>query len=1170
MAVLSTVKSGLGKALTKVADKGGNLIAKASGLTSAQLEKIEKNREKYLSEKPEFDEEGIKRLLGTYSIEAYEAYLPLISSLYHPMALNRDNDEMAVNNRIRYFEITKWVSDPTEDNVDKLTNMYQVLSEEDCNIALIYHRKRKGCKVYFAVVNNQEKDTPSIANAMEDRLTASVSGNFPGVEIKNRTVSGDGVGIIPELDRINKTTIAAVSNISSEKSEKQGSGQKFAVQSMEKLLDGIAPKNESEEYTIILLATPVTEKLERKNKLSELYSKLSPYAQWQTGFTYTETTAEGSSATMGANLGGSAGKQVGQTNTTGTNSSKALGENESNSETNSTGTAESDTNTFSDSNSHSDGESYSEGQSSGDSNTENKNSGWNAILYNQSNSEGTTHSENTTYTEGTNTVDTQSHTDSQGHTQTQSQNHSNTFQKGKQITDTIGKMASKANSVTNSLGINFGVNFSRSSNVTVFLGKNDSLTQTFTNHSVKNTLELLEQQIKRIEAGSALGMWDFSAYFLSQSPIVVNNAAHMYLALTQGEKSYLSQSAVNMWVPNEDNEEDIYNLLDYLKILQHPEFELKNEDVDDDENLLMYPPHVDATVNLTGKELAYSLNLPKKSVSGLPVLESVAFGREVQRFTPLKNDDDAIKIGNVFHMRKVEKTSVKLDINSLCSHTFITGSTGTGKSNMIYQILDKLMDENKDFLVIEPAKGEYKNVLGGHHGVKVYGTNPMITELLKINPFSFPKSISVLEHIDRLVEIFNACWPMYAAMPAVLKDAIEKAYKDRGWVFSNYSYYSTDFPTFADVMKALPEIMENSLYSADTKSDYQGALITRVKSLTNGINGEIFCANDEISNEDLFDKNVIIDISRVGSTETKSLLMGILVMKLQEYRLHTGKMNADLQHVTVLEEAHNLLRKTSMAQSQESSNLQGKSVEMLTNAIAEMRTYGEGFIISDQAPDLLDDAVIRNTNTKLVFRLPDETDCERVGKSIALKPEQIRELAKLPAFVAAVYQNDWVEAVLCKSERFDNEKAFSYQPLDSNSVISEFLSGIYLSSETIEIDCIKKTFLSGWLERLDVSDETKRFLHKALEMKTLNDYEKCYIAYNLFGGKKVASILEDAENPTEGMKKAHSFIDERYSLNNDGLSESIKKYIWFTINSDERYAAVSERYRIIESKWRGF
>ena len=602
----------------------------------------------------------------------------------------------------------------------------------------------------------------------------------------------------------------------------------------------------------------------------------------------------------------------------------------------------------------------------------------------------------------------------------------------------------------------------------------------------------------------------------------------------------------------------------FLRLLQHPQFELNEEDVNEDENWLMYPPHVSTTVSLTGKELAYSLNLPKKSVSGLPVLESVAFGREVQRFTPLDDSDDAIQIGNVFHMRKTEKTPVKLDINSLCSHTFITGSTGTGKSNMIYQILDKLVDEEKKFLVIEPAKGEYKNVLGGHYDVKVYGTNPRITELLKINPFSFPESISVLEHIDRLTEIFNACWPMYAAMPAVLKDAIEKAYKDKGWVFSNYSYYSTDFPTFADVMKALPEIMENSLYSADTKSDYQGALITRVKSLTNGINGEIFCANDEMSNRDLFDKNVIVDISRVGSTETKSLLMGILIMKLQEYRLHTGKINAALQHVTVLEEAHNLLRKTTLAQSQENSNLQGKSVEMLTNAIAEMRTYGEGFIISDQAPDLLDDAVIRNTNTKLVFRLPDETDCERVGKSIALKPEQIRELTKLPSFVAAVYQNDWVEAVLCKSEKFDKEKPFSYQPDDTNSYIEEFFASIYTATEKVEFSEKKKAFLSGWISRLDENDNVKAVLLNALEGQPLTEKQKRDIAFNLFEGKKMALLLNAAPDTLSGLKRVDSEIKQQYSFDNKALIEQIQKYVFIAINSISQCSEISKRYNYFD------
>lgn len=75
-------------------------------------------------------------------------------------------------------------------------------------------------------------------------------------------------------------------------------------------------------------------------------------------------------------------------------------------------------------------------------------------------------------------------------------------------------------------------------------------------------------------------------------------------------------------------------------------------------------------------------------------------------------------------------------------------------------------------------------------------------------------------------------------------------------------------------------------------------------------------------------------------------------------------MNTELRHITVLKEAHNILRRTSFEQSSEGSNLTGKSVEMISNAIAEMRTYGEGFIIVDQAPGLLDMSAIRNTNTK--------------------------------------------------------------------------------------------------------------------------------------------------------------------------------------------------------------
>ena len=144
-----------------------------------------------------------------------------------------------------------------------------------------------------------------------------------------------------------------------------------------------------------------------------------------------------------------------------------------------------------------------------------------------------------------------------------------------------------------------------------------------------------------------------------------------------------------------------------------------------------------------------------------------------------------------------------------------------------------------------------------------------------------------------------------------------------------------------------------------------------------------------------------------------------------------GQMNASLRHVTVLEEAHNLLKHTSTEQSQDSGNLLGKSVEMLANSIAEMRTYGEGFIIADQAPGLLDMAVIRNTNTKIIMRLPDLNDRELVGKAANLNDEQITELAKLPCGVAAVYQNEWVQSVLCKVMQYKKAgKAYCFKKPD--------------------------------------------------------------------------------------------------------------------------------------------
>lgn len=555
-----------------------------------------------------------------------------------------------------------------------------------------------------------------------------------------------------------------------------------------------------------------------------------------------------------------------------------------------------------------------------------------------------------------------------------------------------------------------------------------SLQLSYENRSVKTLLDKIDVHLERLDECESFGAFDCAAYVIADDRETALTVASNYNALMRGKNSSVQASHINSWYKTEDT-----NVIGkYLGSLVHPRFWQNRED-----GIIVTPSSI-----VSGDELAIQVGLPKKSISGVTVIPMASFGRNI-----VDQTGKTIDLGNLYHMGHDEgveghQQKVSIDIESLSMHTFVTGSTGAGKSTAVYSILDKLItnkvkgkNDNITFLVIEPAKGEYKNRFGGYPNVKIYGTNYKKTPLLKINPFSFPEDIHVLEHIDRLIEIFNVCWPMYAAMPAVLKDAIERAYVVAGWNLETSENKYVDkqgkplFPSFVDVLTQINSVMDESAYSSDSKGDYKGALCTRLKSLTNGLYGQIF-TNDELSAEELFDKNVIVDLSRTGSSETKSLIMGLLVMKLQEHRMSNAEGgNEPLKHVTVLEEAHNILKRTSTEQLTEGSNVLGKSVEMLANSIAEMRTYGEGFIIADQAPGLMDMSVIRNTNTKIILRLPDLEDRELVGRAASLNEEQILELSRLKTFVAAVYQNDWLEPVLCNIDtNFKNVPAFVYEP----------------------------------------------------------------------------------------------------------------------------------------------
>ena len=299
-------------------------------------------------------------------------------------------------------------------------------------------------------------------------------------------------------------------------------------------------------------------------------------------------------------------------------------------------------------------------------------------------------------------------------------------------------------------------------------------------------------------------------------------------------------------------------------------------------------------------------------------------------------------------------------------------------------------------------------------------------------------------------------------------------------------------------------------------------MLTRVKSLTIGLNKCIF-TTDQTPYEKLFDENCILDISRVKSTETKALIMGLMVYILNEYRMDQKKENNNgLRHVTVLEEAHNLLKNTSGSESE----LIGKSVEMLTNTIAEIRTYGEGFIIVDQSPSSVDIAAIKNTNTKIILRTPEAHDREAVGRSIGLSDDQVNEIAKLPGGVAVVYQNNWISPVLTMIDKanvcesiYEYDKKSEIMPVRAaRTYLIRMVMQPWIGGEKIQESVLKSA-----IKVLEISRHNKKKLNALIEDYTMFNGQLIWQEDDLIMVRDlIQSILEIKD---KDFKKINSYND---------------------------------------------
>ena len=361
------------------------------------------------------------------------------------------------------------------------------------------------------------------------------------------------------------------------------------------------------------------------------------------------------------------------------------------------GTSSSHTHTSS----HTTGGSESHTTGTSDTKGKNKSFGISFILSaNGGSSKSTTKSESDTFT--TTHSDTTSDSSTKGASQSDTTSESNT------------QSQSKTSGETNTQGV------SRSLIVNV------------KDKHIQEILKKIDKQLERIQLCESTGLWSANAYFLSYETdrAIAETGASIFRSIMQGEQSGVELSSVNTWY---NDKTSFPCLKDYVCGLTHPQFIYPNTVSDQ-------PITVSPTTMMSSKEVAIMMGLPRKSVPGFPVIEHVTLGKEVVKLNN-REGGNSFELGCIFDQGiALPNNKVLLDVKSLTQHTFVTGSTGCGKSETVYKLIDSVRKANAKFLIIEPAKGEYKNVFGTEH---IFGTNPLISNLLKINPFKFTEGVHV-------------------------------------------------------------------------------------------------------------------------------------------------------------------------------------------------------------------------------------------------------------------------------------------------------------------------------------------------------------------------------------------------------------------------------------------
>ncbi|WP_022653879.1 ATPase [Aquaspirillum serpens] len=688
--------------------------------------------------------------------------------------------------------------------------------------------------------------------------------------------------------------------------------------------------------------------------------------------------AHGTNESEGSNWGKNESRS--DTENQGISSSTTRGESKSWSKNHGSSTTES----FGTSSSTNEGSSTNKGKTEGGAKTtgkETKNSG---ISVGTTTTTGTSTSQNT----GHSTTRTSGTNDGGG---------SNTSTSHSQNSGTsTSKTHGISSGTSTNKGSSFTTTFSHNESVSDTEGKSMGITQEIANKRAQHLVDYLDKQlIVRLQKGLTKGLFHTAVYLAADNNSTYQRLKKNLCATFQGSETTLSPL-------------EIYDLPAEVRgqFLRLPNIKPKQTEQELLFHSLQKGAHGTLGSLLTADELAIVASLPQRELQGIRRRKTVDFAVDL----PAVADSEGLDLGAVIDRgRQYPKNRVRLARSDLNKHVFITGVTGAGKTTTC---LNLLLESGLPFLVIEPAKTEYRALAEGGLEVEYYRPNGDQYQSFRLNPFALVrKGQRIKSHAGFLKNAFAAVFPMEASMPMMVEAAILAAYEEKGWDLDENEYLLGDnpfdpqsdaWPTMSLMIEQLDRLIPTYGLGKEFEEKYRGSLVSRLRSLTDGTLGRVLDVPQSMDFHSLLTRHSVIELEELQSGEEKALIMAFLLGAINETMRDHHAKNPNFRQLTLIEEAHRLLSRPEAG-----DKAAALAVESFADMLAEVRKYGTGLIIADQIPAKLIPDVIKNTHCKIVHRLFAEDDRRAMGEAMMMDEEQRNFLPNLQTGEAIVFCGGW-------------------------------------------------------------------------------------------------------------------------------------------------------------------